>query len=171
MRNYDFRLLRVLVVDDSLFMTRVVSQMLKALGVGAIRECHSGNEAYFIAQEFQPDIIITDWDMDGGEGPDLVRRLRQDPESPCPFVHVIMLTGFAEKRRVLAARDFGITEFLTKPVAAKGLYARIIEIIDRPRAFVRVNDDYFGPDRRRAANQGYRGPERRDPDEEFADVG
>lgn len=171
MRNYDFRYLRVLVVDDSRFMTRVVTQMLKALGVGTVEEAHSGNEAYVVAGDFQPDIIITDWDMDAGEGPDLVRRLRQDPESPCPYVHVIMLTGFAERRRVLAARDFGITEFLTKPVAAKGLYSRLIEIIDRPRPFIRVNDDYFGPDRRRAANEDYKGPERRDQDDGFADIG
>jgi two-component system chemotaxis response regulator CheY len=168
-KDYDFRYLRVLVVDDSKFMTRVVSQILKAMGVGHVEMAHSGQEAFEVAKDFQPDIVISDWDMEDGEGPDLVTRLRTDPDSPNQYVNVIMLTGFAERRRVLAARDFGITEFLTKPVAAKSLYSRIVAMVERPRPFVRVDETYFGPDRRRAANEDYKGPERRN--EDFADIG
>lgn len=168
-KDYDFRYLRVLVVDDSKFMTRVVSQILKAMGVGHVEAAHSGAEGFDAAREFNPDIVISDWDMDNGEGPELVNRLRTEKDSPNQYVNIIMLTGFAERRRVLAARDFGITEFLTKPVAAKSLYARIIAMIERPRPFVRVDETYFGPDRRRAANEDYKGPERRN--EDFAEIG
>lgn len=160
-RNYDFRFLRILVVDDSRFMTRVVSQILKELGVGHVETAHSGTEAFAIARDFEPDVVISDWDMEGGAGPELVNQLRNAEDSPCRYVNVIMLTGYAERRRVLAARDFGITEFLTKPVSAKAIYARLVAMVERPRPFVRVTDDYFGPDRRRAANEDYAGPERR----------
>lgn len=168
-KNYDFRYLRVLVVDDSRFMTRVVTQILKALGVGQVEAAHSGADGYQMAKEFVPDIVISDWDMDGGEGPELVNLLRNATDSPCPYVNIIMLTGFAERRRVLEARDFGITEFLTKPVSAKGLYSRLVAMVERPRPFVRVQSEYFGPDRRRAANEDYKGPERRATD--FAEIG
>ena len=73
-------------------------------------------------------------------------------------------------RRVIAARDFGITEFLSKPVSAKALHARLVALVERPRPFVRVGRDYFGPDRRRAANESYSGAERRAP-EDYADLG
>ncbi|MDF1747549.1 MAG: response regulator [Alphaproteobacteria bacterium] len=168
--NYDFRNLRVLVVDDSHFMTRVVSNILEALGVGSVYSAHSGHDGFDAACRYRPDVVISDWDMDGGEGPELVNLLRHHPTSPDPFVSVIMLTGFAEMRRVLAARDFGITEFLSKPVSAKALHARLVSLVERPRPFVRVARDYFGPDRRRAANEDYYGADRRGT-EDFADIG
>ena len=165
-KQYNFRNLRVMTVDDSRFMTRVVQQVLKTLGIGHIGLAHSGHEAWDMLFDFQPDLVISDWDMDDGLGPDLVRRIRMDPSSPCPYVGVIMLTGYAERRRVMAARDFGITEFLTKPVSAKALYARLVSMVENPRPFIRVGDDYFGPDRRRgvALAQPYKGAERRSDD-------
>jgi DNA-binding response OmpR family regulator len=71
-----------------------------------------------------------------------------------------MLTGHSEKKRVTAARDAGITEFLAKPISAKGLYERIVNVVACPRPFVKTST-YFGPDRRRMTNTNYSGPERR----------
>lgn len=163
-KKYDFKYLRVLVVDDSKFMTRVVQQILKSFGVGSIQEAHSGIEAYDLAQDFEPDIVISDWDMENGAGPELIQRLRQEEDSKCKYVSVIMLTGFAERRRVVAARDFGITEFLTKPVSAQAIYSRLISIVEKPRPFVRSIEGYFGPDRRRFENPDFKGQDRRGDD-------
>jgi two-component system, chemotaxis family, chemotaxis protein CheY len=74
-----------------------------------------------------------------------------------------MITGHTEKYRVEAARDAGVTEFLAKPITAHNLFARIAEIVERPRAFVRC-DTYFGPDRRRHQIDDYAGPWRRKDD-------
>jgi DNA-binding response OmpR family regulator len=71
-----------------------------------------------------------------------------------------MLTGHSEKSRVLRARDAGVTEFLCKPISAKGLYQRILNVVVNPRPFVQTKD-YFGPDRRRTPSANYVGPERR----------
>ncbi len=71
-----------------------------------------------------------------------------------------MLTGHSEKKRVLAARDAGITEFLAKPISAKGLYERIVNVVANPRPFIKTRT-YFGPDRRRNVNPNYVGPGRR----------
>jgi two-component system chemotaxis response regulator CheY len=76
------------------------------------------------------------------------------------FVPIIMLSGHSERRCVMEARDAGVTEFLTKPVAAKSLYERILSVVLAPRPFIRTKD-YFGPDRRRTVNAKYAGPERR----------
>ena len=71
-----------------------------------------------------------------------------------------MVTGHTEKARVTAARDAGITEFLAKPISAKALYHRIVNVVANPRPFIKTKT-YFGPDRRRNVNPNYIGPERR----------
>jgi hypothetical protein len=71
-----------------------------------------------------------------------------------------MLSGHSEKRRVMEARDAGVTEFLAKPIAAKALYERILSVVLSPRPFIQTKN-YFGPDRRRNVNSNYQGPERR----------
>jgi DNA-binding NtrC family response regulator len=71
-----------------------------------------------------------------------------------------MLTGHSEKKRVVSARDAGITEFLAKPISAKGLYQRIVNAVANPRPFIKTKT-YFGPDRRRNVNPNYVGTERR----------
>ena len=55
-----------------------------------------------------------------------------------------MLTGHSEKKRVVVARDAGATEFLAKPISAKALYERILNIVANPRPFVKTKN-YFGP--------------------------
>lgn len=74
------------------------------------------------------------------DGISLTRRLRNDPLSPNQYVPVILMTGFSEKRRVMQARDVGVTEFLVKPFNARDLYRRIAQIIEKPRQFVRSED-------------------------------
>ena len=66
----------------------------------------------------------------------------------------------SEKKRVVSARDAGVTEFLAKPISAKSLYERILNVVANPRPFIR-SKTYFGPDRRRNINQNYVGVERR----------
>src|SRR6185503_19347376 len=57
-------------------------------------------------------------------------------------------------------RDAGVTEFLAKPISAKALYQRIINVVANPRPFIKTKT-YFGPDRRRNTTSNYIGPERR----------
>jgi CheY-like chemotaxis protein len=107
-----------------------------------------------------PDIIFLDWEMPLFDGLELIQMIRQPGGSSNPFVPIIMLTGHTERTRVTAARDAGITEFLAKPISAKGLYQRILNVVANPRPFIKTKT-YFGPDRRRNTNNAYIGPERR----------
>jgi len=86
--------------------------------------------------------------------------IRQPGANNNPYVPIIMLTGHSEKKRVIAARDAGVTEFLAKPISAKWLYQRVLNVVANPRPFIRTRS-YFGPDRRRNTNPNYIGPERR----------
>ena len=94
------------------------------------------------------------------DGLELTQMIRQPGANANPYVAIIMLTGHSEKKRVASARDAGVTEFLAKPISAKGLYQRIVNVVANPRPFIKTKT-YFGPDRRRNTNNAYIGPERR----------
>ncbi len=94
------------------------------------------------------------------DGLELAQMIRQPGANANPFAPIIMVTGHTEKARVTAARDAGITEFLAKPISAKALYQRVVNVVANPRPFIKTKT-YFGPDRRRNVNPNYVGPERR----------
>jgi CheY-like chemotaxis protein len=159
MSSYRFDRLKILVVDDNAHMRRLVTAVLQAFGVVQIHEAHSGEHAWTMLCELNPDIIFLDWVMEGMSGIDLVKTIRVDPLSPNPFVPVIMLTGHTSMEHVREARDAGINEFIAKPVSAKTMMSRMAAVIEHPRPFVRTLA-YFGPCRRRKQDE-HEGPERR----------
>jgi DNA-binding response OmpR family regulator len=71
-----------------------------------------------------------------------------------------MVTGYADRVRVLEARDAGVTELIVKPVTANAVLTRLNQVIYKPRPFART-EDYYGPDRRRRSELSYNGPLRR----------
>jgi two-component system chemotaxis response regulator CheY len=90
----------------------------------------------------------------------MVQMLRANPQSPNPFVPVILLTGHTSLDHVMQARDVGVNEFIAKPVSVKTMMSRLVSVIESPRPYVRTLG-YFGPCRRRRGAEDYRGPERR----------
>ncbi len=58
--------------------------------------------------------------------------IRTDPQTPNPFVPVIMLTGHTQIDRVRQARDAGINEFIAKPVSVKTMMSRLVAVIENP---------------------------------------
>lgn len=153
--------INVLVLDDNRHMRTLVQSILHALGVKNIREANDAAEAFKELMHFHADVIIVDWHMEPLDGIDFVKLVRTAKDSPNPYVPIIMLSGYTEYRRVVAARDAGVNEFLAKPISAKALYQRFASIIENPRPFIRTKT-YFGPDRRRQNLGTPRGiPERR----------
>ncbi|MCB9983938.1 MAG: response regulator [Rhodospirillales bacterium] len=157
---YDFSDVSVLIVEDNQPMVELLKSLLSTFGIQNISSARDGEEGFEIYRKYNFDLVITDWMMKPIDGISFTRRLRNDPMSPNQYVPVILMTGFSEKRRVMQARDVGVTEFLVKPFNARDLYRRIAQIIEKPRQFVR-SEDFFGPDRRRKKDNEYRGQERR----------
>ncbi len=162
--SYQFHTITVLVVEDNQPMLELAKSLLLTFGVGHVLTAKDGNDGYRIFCETNPDVVLADWMMQPLDGISLTRLIRNDSKSPNPYVPVILMTGFSEKRRVVQARDAGVTEFLVKPFNARDLYRRIAQIIERPRQFVR-SQDFFGPDRRRTRQTEYQGPLRREEDQ------
>jgi two-component system, chemotaxis family, chemotaxis protein CheY len=160
MVRIDFNRLRFLVVDDNTHMRRILRTLLHGFAAREVYEAEDGASGLEAFSHYSPDIVITDWVMPTLDGLELTRMIRQPDAHNNAFAAIIMLTGHSEKARVMAARDAGVTEFLAKPISAKGLYQRIVNVVANPRPFIRTKT-YFGPDRRRNVNPNYAGPERR----------
>ena len=159
MFGIDFNKLRFLICDDNAHMRRIVRTLLHSFGGREVYEAEDGATALETFNHHAPDIVICDWQMQILNGLELTHMIRQ-PGSGNPYVPIIMLTGHSDKRRVMTARDAGVTEFLAKPISAKALYQRIVNVVVSPRPFIRTKT-YFGPDRRRNVGGVYIGPERR----------
>ena len=160
MVRIDFTRLRFLVIEDSAHMRRILRTLLLGFGAREVHEAEDGASGLEGFTHYLPDIIIVDWVLPIFDGLELAQMIRQPGANANPYVPIIMLTGHSDKKRVMVARDAGITEFLTKPISAKSLYERIVNVVVRPRPFVKTKT-YFGPDRRRNVNPNYAGVERR----------
>ena len=159
--RYD--LLKILLVDDNHYMRVLLAEILRAIGVNYIYEANDGAEGLQMMRDHPIDVVMTDLSMQPLDGIDFVRLLRNSPDSPNQLAPVIMITGHSTFARVNEARDAGVSEFLTKPLTARGVIERLHQAVEFPRGFVRT-DDYFGPDRRRRNDPAYRGPLRRSGD-------
>ena len=160
MTGYRFDRLKILVVDDNAHMRKLVVAILQAFGTVQLFEAESGERAWTLLRECNPDMVVLDWMMEGMSGLELVKMIRTNPQTPNPFVPVIMLTGYTQIEHVRQARDAGVNEFIAKPVSVKTMMSRLIAVIENPRPYVRTKV-YFGPCRRRRGDNEYRGPERR----------
>lgn len=153
--------LRVLVVDDNHHMANIIKTILRGIGIKDLLDASNASDAFQAIRLTPVDLIITDFAMEPVNGCELTKLIRTASDSPNHYVPIIMLTAYAERSKVEAARDAGITEFCAKPVTAAELYRKVAAAINTPRSFIRTSV-YFGPDRRRRKDDGYKGNERRE---------
>lgn len=163
MQLYDLSKISVLIVDDNRFMRTIVFNSLTGLGIRNIVQADGVEQALEQVHGWGVDLVISDWDMGELSGLDLIRKIRAN--SATRLVPIIMLTSNTQRRNIVTARDAGATEFLAKPVSAQAMYSRIVEVIERPRQYVKTKT-YLGPDRRRKRDETYKGPKRRKDDQE-----
>tara|TARA_B100000676_G_scaffold160402_1_gene157926 strand:- start:325 stop:687 length:363 start_codon:yes stop_codon:yes gene_type:complete len=118
---YDLEQLNILLIEDDAWMCALIRDMLYAFGISNTRTAQEGSKAYAELRHFSADIVLTDWVMEPLDGFDFTRMVRTAPDSPNPFVPIIMLTAHSSMERVIQARDSGVNELLAKPITAKGL--------------------------------------------------
>ena len=99
--------MRVLLVDDNQHMRSIVSAVLAGVGVLQVRECWDGAEALDALRQWPADVAIVDYQMSPIDGVEFTRLVRNAADSPNPFLPIIMLTGHAERLRVMECRDAG----------------------------------------------------------------
>lgn len=158
--TYNLSCVKILVVEDMQPMLTLTISLLNMFGFKNVDGSKTVKEGYELFKNYKHDLVITDWLMEPMDGLDLIRMIRTNDDSPNKFIPIVLMTGYSDQRRVESARDAGVTEFLMKPYSAKDMYARIVQIIEKPRQFVDTGY-FFGPDRRRRRNFDFFGNDRR----------
>jgi two-component system, chemotaxis family, chemotaxis protein CheY len=173
LHNTGLHNLTALIVDDNSHMTRLLHALLVAYGLRDVHEASDGRSGIKVLNAVKPDFVLCDYDMKPMNGIGFVKLVRRNCPPPLAWIPIIMITAHTELRRIETARDAGITEALLKPVTPRNLYDRIVQIIERPRRFVKT-PEFAGPDRRRRRGTSYEGPKRRfeddHPDGEILDI-
>jgi len=113
--------MKVLVVDDSGIMRKIIIRSLNACGVSDICEAADGRQGLSKFQAESIDIVLTDWNMPEMSGLELLRAIRALGSQ----VPVIMITTEGEKQNVIEAIQAGVTDYLCKPFEQEDLRSKL----------------------------------------------
>jgi two-component system chemotaxis response regulator CheY len=114
---------KVLIADDEPGSRLVLTATLQRLGHACV-EAEDGEQAWRRFAEERPDVVITDWQMPGLDGTELVRRVRSAPE--VSYTYVLVLSGTAGDEAARQAMEAGADDVLAKPLDANDLGRKLI---------------------------------------------
>ncbi len=119
--------LNFLVVDDFSTMRRIIKNLLHDLGYANVTEADDGNTALPLLKQGNFDFLITDWNMPGMAGLDLLKNVRAD--SRLGKMPVLMLTAEAKREQIVEAVQAGVSGYVIKPFTAATLKEKIDKIL------------------------------------------
>lgn len=116
--------MKLLVVDDSSTMRRIIKNTLQRLGYEDILEAENGIEAWQLLDTTEDiKILITDWNMPEMNGLDLVKKVRAD--SRYGEIPIIMVTTEGGKAEVITALKAGVNNYIVKPFTPQVLKEKL----------------------------------------------
>jgi two-component system chemotaxis response regulator CheY len=120
--------LRFLVVDDYSTMRRIVKNLLHDLGYPNVAEADDGKTALPMLQGGGYDFVVTDWNMPGMPGLDLLKAIRADGK--LKEMPVLMVTAEAKREQIVEAAQAGVSGYVIKPFTAETLKQKLDKILD-----------------------------------------
>ncbi len=118
--------MNVLIVDDFATMRRIVKNILRQLGFTNISEADDGKTALKALKKKKYDLILSDWNMPGMPGIELLKAVRSDDElKDIPF---LMVTAEAEKENIVEAVKLGVSNYIVKPFTAETMSEKLRKI-------------------------------------------
>ena len=121
--------MKILVVDDFSTMRRIVKNLLRDLGFSNISEADDGSTALPMLQSGNFDFLVTDWNMPGMTGIDLLKNVRADDR--LKNMPVLMVTAEAKREQIIEAAQAGVNGYVVKPFTAAVLKEKIEKIFER----------------------------------------
>ncbi|MEZ5457027.1 MAG: chemotaxis response regulator CheY [Lysobacteraceae bacterium] len=121
--------LKILIVDDFSTMRRIVKNLLGDLGFTNTAEAEDGNSALAYLRSAPCEMVITDWNMPGMTGIDLLRAIRLDAK--LKHLPVLMVTAEAKREQIIEAAQAGVNGYIIKPFTAATLQEKLNKIFER----------------------------------------
>ncbi|MCX8182675.1 MAG: response regulator [Candidatus Methanomethyliaceae archaeon] len=129
---------KILIVDDSAFMRRVVSLILKKRGFGEIFEAESALEAFRLCTQYRPDLIILDLIMPDVDGFYVLKEIKKI----APATKILVLTADGQEWTIRMARESGACACLIKPFDLDVLCDAVFEALNEKIGLQKLYDNY-----------------------------
>jgi len=120
--------MKFLVVDDFSTMRRIIKNLLHDLGYPNVSEADDGKTALPMLQQGGFDFLISDWNMPGMSGLDLIKAVRSDEK--LAKLPVLMLTAEAKREQIIEAAQAGVNGYVIKPFTAETLKEKLDKILN-----------------------------------------
>lgn len=124
--------MRILIVDDFSTMRRIVKNLLGDLGFTNTAEAEDGNSALVALRSGPFDFVVTDWNMPGMTGIELLKAIRADDK--LKHLPVLMVTAEAKREQIIEAAQSGVNGYIIKPFTAQTLEEKLGKIFERMAA-------------------------------------
>jgi len=124
--------MKILIVDDFSTMRRIIKNLLRDLGFTNTAEADDGTTALPMLQSGSFDFLVTDWNMPGMSGIDLLRAVRADER--LKHLPVLMVTAEAKRDQIIEAAQAGVNGYVVKPFTAQALKEKIEKVFERIEA-------------------------------------
>jgi len=117
--------MKVLVLDDSKTMLRIITNTLSRLGLKEVTTALDGIEGLAAYHNEKPDVILTDWNMPNMNGYEFVKKIRAiDTDTP-----IVMITTEGGKAEVIKALKAGVNNYVVKPFTPQVLKEKLNAIL------------------------------------------
>ena len=121
--------MKILIVDDFSTMRRIIKNLLRDLGFSNTQEADDGVTALPMLRNGDFDFLVTDWNMPGMTGIDLLKEMRADEK--LASLPVLMVTAEAKRDQIIEAAQAGVNGYVVKPFTAQVLKEKIDKIFER----------------------------------------
>jgi len=121
--------MKILIVDDFSTMRCIVKNLLRDLGFNNTQEADDGLTALPMLKKGDFEFVVTDWNMPGMQGIDLLKNIRADAE--LKHLPVLMITAEAKREQIIEAAQAGVNGYIVKPFTAATLKEKLDKIFER----------------------------------------
>ena len=121
--------MKILIVDDFSTMRRIIKNLLRDLGYNNTHEADDGNTALPMLKNGDYQFVVTDWNMPGTQGIDLLKAIRLDDK--LKHRPVLMVTAEAKREQIIEAAQAGVNGYIVKPFTAATLKEKLDKIFER----------------------------------------
>jgi two-component system, chemotaxis family, chemotaxis protein CheY len=124
--------MRILIVDDFSTMRRIIKNLLNDLGFTNTAEAEDGNAGLAALRGSKFDFVVTDWNMPGMTGLELLKAIRAD--AALAKLPVLMVTAEAKREQIIEAAQAGVNGYIIKPFTAQTLEEKLNKVFERLEA-------------------------------------
>jgi two-component system chemotaxis response regulator CheY len=124
---------KVMIVDDALFMRKILRDILTQEGHEVVAEAENGKEALSLYRKHKPDLVTMDIIMPEVEGLDGIKAVKEILKAD-PTAKIIMVSAMGQQDLVIEAIQAGAKDFIVKPFQAGNITDSVQRILQQKSA-------------------------------------